>query len=74
MSLLVVAALVAGYAVIVLFGVALLRTSKRDDEAAEREHRALLRAIEEQASYPVAGGPDEGRFRRPVRSRAGLRG
>ena len=45
MSLLMVAAAVLGYLTFVVFVLALLTAAKRADEASEREHRALERAM-----------------------------
>jgi hypothetical protein len=44
MSLLVVAAAVLVYLIIVVFVLALLVSAKRADEVAEREHRARMRS------------------------------
>jgi hypothetical protein len=45
MSLLVVSAFVIVYVVLVVFVLALLRASSQADEAAERDHRALVRSM-----------------------------
>jgi hypothetical protein len=61
MSLLTIALFVLGYVVVLVVALALLRTAKHADEAADREYDAAVRSLTRDPSFRVIGEHDPDR-------------